>query len=281
MIQQHCYTRAQRGLFRQSEGYDTVARSDGLTEAFIKERLHPFCYYHPSRILQAKRVPAAEFPRAFTVVQFPEGSTLIGQTVYVETDFTGQRPTFFTHNYVMPQAEAGSFAPCLLKRLYFFTESDWDQLPELDTLPMNDGEANVADEPGPLPFDEARLLQLVDAIADAVSGSRKVYVAFPSSCWIFPVLTWLYDRLPEDVLQVLGFTTFSREPVNKKFLHLIFMDKGCMGDVRSEWDYVFDFNTGRFQIPEKLEERPEPEAEIEPPKETTLEKIARIFGVGK
>lgn len=247
-IQQHCYTRSPKGLFRKSEGYDTVARSNGLPEDFITERLHSFCYYHPSRLMQAKRLPSEEFPRAVTVVHFPEGLTMIGQTVYVEADYTGQRSTFFTHNYVIPSCNpvVQEFCPTLLNKLDFFTSTCWEHLHELDELPYHQ-EAEIASL-GPLPFEERRLRQLIYTLLESITGTKKVYVSLPGQDWVMPVLMWLYEHLPSDAAKLLGFTTYSREPENKKFLHLTFIDKGCINinDQALERDYIFDFDSGNF-----------------------------------
>ena len=287
-IEQHYYTRAKRGLFRQSEGYDTIAHSAGLTESFIKERLHPFCYYHPSRIMQAKRVPAADFPKAYTLVHLPEGLTVIGRTTYLESDYTGQRTAFFTHNYVLPHFDG--FCPSILKRLNF--ASSWDDesiLNPLEELPLAPAETESV---GPLPFDEGWLDELIVACTLAVEGTQKIYVTLPALEWTFPMLMWLYSRLPKDVAQSLGFTTYAREPVNKKFLHLIFMEKGSLNNSEAERDYVFDFDARYFHIPETFEE-----SEISEEKgnhkdsgaanskfdtsNSIIYKMARIFGVLK
>ena len=45
MIQQQLYTRERSGIFRGTEGFDTVAVSDGLDAVFIKKLLHPVCGY--------------------------------------------------------------------------------------------------------------------------------------------------------------------------------------------------------------------------------------------
>ncbi|MCL2400044.1 MAG: hypothetical protein FWC91_09945 [Defluviitaleaceae bacterium] len=248
MIQQHCYTKTKQGIFNKHEGYDTVARSPGLTESFIKERIHPFCFYHPSRLLQAKRVPAEEFPRTLNIVHFPEGQMLIGQTIYVESDYTNQHSTFFTHNYILPKPE--NLSPenigTMLCRTNFLTETEWDQLLELKELPLHDSIATGT--VGPLPFDQHRMQQLIYVLLDAILGIKKVYVILPDLVWVRPTLMWIYDQLPKDAAQTLGFTTYSREPEKKQFLHLIFMEKGSIlpGDARVKDDYILDFYSGYF-----------------------------------
>jgi len=293
MIEQHCYTRAAKGLFRKSAGYDTVARSAGLDESFIKERLHPFCYYHPSKTLQALRVPAEEFPRSITLVHFPNGKMLLGQTVYLESDFTGQRPTFFTHNYVMPNPEAltPEVIGAMLYKTAFLTETEWEQLPVLEELPSYEIKGVPV---GEIPFDDMRLRQLLYVLLEAVNGAKKVYVIVPGEEWVYSMLMWLYSRLPADAANILGFTTFNREPENKKFLHLIFMGEGSLSpnDARVERDYVFDFDSKNFSdnLPDLTEEDlqrqiadfaiAEDEKEPEPVKVQEVKKswFARLFG---
>ena len=200
--------------------------------------------------MQAKRVPAEEFPRSYTVIHFPDNLTLIGQTVYVESDYTGQRSAFFTHNFLVPRQENPPFSPDILSKMIFLTDTDWNELPELDTLPFHENDPNdeKADQSGPLPFDENRLMQLLYVILDAVNGAIKVYVILPGLDWTIPMLMWIYSQLPEPAAKALGFTTYAREPVNLKYLHLIFMDKGTIppGDAIIERDYVFDFEAGYF-----------------------------------
>ena len=285
----------------KTTGYDTVAKSAGLAEGFIKSHLHPFCYYHPSKALQALRLPAEEFPRALTVVQLPnqegqEGQMLLGQTVYVESDFTGQRSTFFTHNYVLnrPDNLAEAIGPMLYNTV-FLTSSEWEELPELNELPIHE-EKEVL-KPGQLPFDEDRLWQLVCAVMEAVAGAKKVYVVLPDSHWVRPMIMWLYNRLPGLAADNLGFTTYSREPENKKFLHLIFMEQTDLDKFEKlERDYVLDFDSGYFSknLPEltietlrqKIESfaipEPEPpetksESKQKPPKKGALEALKRML----
>jgi len=255
MIQQHCYTKARCGLFLQSEGYDTVACSPGLMEPFIKARLHPFCRYQPSRTLQVLRVPAEEFPRALTLVHFPEGLMLLGQTIYRESDFSGQQSAFFTHHYVMPKPERLSSIEMgiMLYKVLFLTETEWDHLPELEDLPLYDAEVESV---APLPFDRERLQQLIYTLLEAVAGTKKVYVTLPDMAWVKPMLLWIYSQLPSDISLLLGFTTYSRELMNEKYLHLVFMDKGSfhLEDPAIAGDYVFDFDSGFFSsnLPEGL-----------------------------
>lgn len=44
LIQQQMYTRERRGIFRSTEGFDTVANSKGLDASFIKRCCIPYVY---------------------------------------------------------------------------------------------------------------------------------------------------------------------------------------------------------------------------------------------
>ena len=45
MIEQQYYTRERGGLFTQTDGNDTVAKSPMLKLEYIKKSLHPICSY--------------------------------------------------------------------------------------------------------------------------------------------------------------------------------------------------------------------------------------------
>ena len=226
MIQQHCYSKTE-------EKSGTAARSPGLSEDFIAEYLLPLSYYHPSKKMQALRVPAEEFPRALSLAYFPGGEMVISQTVYTE-------PGFFTHQYIFNESLPELAIPLLYHTL-FLTATDWDQLEELETLPLIEQKSSDINA-GPLPFDDMRLMQL----ADILKAGRKAYVILPDLEWVRPMLTWLYNHLPENT--AFGFTTYSREPVNNNFLQLVFLEKGSMqfDDPGLQQDYVFDFDSGNF-----------------------------------
>jgi len=102
-------------------------------------------------------------------------------------------------------------------------------------------------KPSDMGFDKTRILQLVYTLMQAVTGSRKVYVVPPDGD-VRNLLGWLYKWLPPAIVQSLGFCTYSREPENKKFLHLVFLEKGILrpGDSRVARDFVFDFENGFF-----------------------------------
>jgi len=100
------YTRERGGIFHATDGYDTIAISEGLDHAFVKKYLHPFCIYHSPKILAERgEKDASIYPEAVTMFQPETGDLVIGQAVFVPADFTGTRSTYFMHNYIIPWAQ--------------------------------------------------------------------------------------------------------------------------------------------------------------------------------
>jgi len=242
-IEQQIYTRARQTLFQQSEGYGTVAKSDGLGEAFIKEQVHPYCMY-PTKLQNYKM-----HPKVVTLVHYPCGRMLFGQAVYKEKDFTGQRATFFAHNYIFPPQMVDKVLRNfgMLRHMEFLTEYDVAQgkLNALESanLARHCEELSTADEAAAFATKQSKKFQLnniLQCIAASISGTKKTYIIAPPSqihdfAWDF--LINLYTRLSEETRHQLGFCTYAREPVNKKGIHLIFIEKS---DSRFANDFVID-----------------------------------------
>lgn len=148
MIQQHFYTRERRGLYKNSAGYDTVAKSAGLSDAFVTKQIHPLCVY------------SGGGKPAFTLAHFPCGRMLFGRAVHI-TDFTGQRTAFFMHNYIFPASRVGEFLADIEKLLCArFEESCPADPPELCELPTG---------PREIP---ARFLKLYKSLPE---GARQTF----------------------------------------------------------------------------------------------------------
>ena len=253
-IEQHIYTRAKRTMFRQTEGYGTVAKSAGVGEAFIKEWVHPYCVYPTLPATQELRDCS---PPAISVVHYPCGRMLLGRAVYVSTDFTGQRAAFFAHNYILPPEVVGGVLQDFgkLRNVKFLCDYDVGQGDLLDCLPglciMADKKTNWSEKPTSW-FSEIcndRLQHMVQCVTSSVYNGKKTFVILPvgvrdSHEYAWDLLTKLYATLPEGIKHMLGFCTYACEPVNKKGLHLIFMKKDAvrLNDIRMAKDFVIDLN---------------------------------------
>lgn len=282
LIQQQIYTRERSGIFRATEGFDTVAASDGLDAVFIKKQLHPFCGYDaPAELVSRGEKDDASYPPAIHLFHTEGGDTVLGRSVYQSADFTGLRSAFLTHNYIIPAARQNE----IVTHYRDYVEAAFAeryvpeigrQLPELEHIPQN---PRYAQEGLPrlmaekllheLKLDEKTFKRLLFAVMTAVGeGRKKVYVALdvPAeqiSAAASALVQVLYASLPFEQRRRLGFITYAKEPQSRKFIHLQFVERGSIrpNDREIEKDYVFDLATGRAPQDE-LEEGRQPYLEI-------------------
>lgn len=266
MIGQQLYTRERRGIFRSTEGYDTVAKSEGLDQQFVKKQLHPLCVYDaPAELAASGEKDGAAYPETAYVLRLEGGEAVVGRSVYQAVDFTGLRSAFFTHNYVIPAAIADADPESYKAFLgaAFVDSYDIEQgmeLPDLAALPQAAGGAGLAGfdggqraAPAALNISEQRFKQLLFAVMASVGGRKKVYVALDVPIGRLPeqakaLLAVLYASLPYPFRKQLGFMTFAKEPQSRKGIHLTFVEKGSLraGDRNVDKDYTFDFVNDRF-----------------------------------
>jgi len=233
MIQQHMYTRERRGLYRQFEGYDTVAKSSDLADAFVKEAIHPYCVY-----------PPGSSTKAITLVHYSCGRMLLGQAVHVPADFTGQRAAFFAHNFIMPsEAVSDVLDDMRLENIIFENSYDIERggvLDALQNLPM--GMASGSE----IAIDEGLIYRIASCVTESIRGVKKTYVLVPHvqdfHRYVCELLAQLYQCLPEGMKHLLGFCTYAREPQQGKGIHLYFLrkDEVRAGDSRMAGDFVVD-----------------------------------------
>lgn len=270
-IEQQMYTRERRGVFRTTEGFDTVAASPGLDPSFIKKVLHPYCVYDaPAELTGRSEKDPAKFPPSIHLIHLESGETILGQNVYQSVDFTGLRSAFFAHNYVLSperseeQMKQGNWLDAV-----FATSYDIEQgtvlpaLTELPGAPLNGREAATgagpsarsvapADLLAALKMNETLFKRLLYAVMQAVATRRKVYIALdlPAeeiTAGAKELLRLLYAALPYAFRRQLGFMTFAKEPQAKKGVHLQFVERGTLRpkDRNTEKDFTFDLATGR------------------------------------
>lgn len=265
-IQQHYFTREREGVFRTNEGFDTVAVSPGLDPAFIKNALHPYCFYKGPRDLPESGDGPSEaaYPAALSVYHADNGDLVIGQTVYTSSDFTGQRSAFFTHQYVVPSERKDEWLRHP-ERLFalggFATSYDIAQgksLPEIHDPSAVYGHSEAGKR-----VETDRLLarfgltqevfeQLLASLMVSVTNRRKVYVVLDAEAAqaepdARQLMRLLFDCLPYAFRRRLGVLTFAGEPEGKQHIHVTFLEKGALrqADRQLERDMLFELPAGK------------------------------------
>lgn len=271
-ILQQYYTRGRQGIFRSNEGYDTVAKSPGLDNQFIKKTLHPFCVYDAPRQLQERAESNTRlYPEALVCFRAESGEMVLGRSVFVGADFTGQRNTFFSHNYVIPGERRDEFIkePANVFGLRAFEHSHGDmsgkELPELANLPYQAGLAGDRKQLlRQMEIDERLFKQLLYAVMSSLSAKKKVFISLngevgQSSAFAKQLLEILYGCLPYEMRRHFGFLTYSNEPQSKKYIHVMFVEQGSirLGNGHSDKDFLFDFANQLIHNADLLEEEHE------------------------
>lgn len=261
-IQQQYYTRGQQGIFRSNEGYDTIAKSPQLDNNFIKKTLHPFCGYDAPRELQERSEKDIRlYPESIALFHAESGEIVLGRSTYVGADFTGQRNTFFTHNYVIP----GELREVFIKKpekifsvKHFVSTHDISSGKDLEELldipcgqPLSSQEKKqLLDKLG---IDKTNYKQLLFAVMSSISSKKKVYISLDvdvseSSMYARKLLEIIYESLPYEMRRNFGFITYGNEPQSKKHINVMFVEKGSIrpGDRNIEKEFLFDYPNKRF-----------------------------------
>jgi hypothetical protein len=260
-IAQQMYTRERRGVFRSTEGFDTVAKSESLDNNFIKKILHPFCLYDaPAELTVRGEKDESVYPNALHLFHAENGDTVIGLSRYQATDFTGQRSAFFAHNLVVPASRSEEIVQSYGDWLHADFAERYEgelggTLPELSSIPV----IRTDRRPDPiaglrlLGIDEGIFKALLQAVMLSVAGKKKIYVALnvpitELSTRAVELTEILYSVLPYEFRRRLGVITYANEPQSRKYIHLSFVEKGSLrhGDRSIEKDFTFDLTTGRM-----------------------------------
>ncbi|QWU17110.1 hypothetical protein SAMN04487895_11364 [Paenibacillus sophorae] len=258
-IAQQMYTRERRGVYRSTEGFDTVAKSESLDNNFVKKILHPFCLYDAPAVLAAKgEKDESQYPPALHLFHLESGETVLGQSVFQPADFTGLRSAFFTHNYVLPASRAEEIVRDYGGYLHAdfakgFSGEPGEALPVLSGIPVpRRNRPRPADVLKSLGIGEGMFKSLLQAVMQSVSGKKKIYVSLSApvkelSSRAADLTEVLLSCLPFEFRRRLGVITYAKEPQSRKYIHLTFVETGSLrpGDRATEKDFIFDFAAGR------------------------------------
>jgi hypothetical protein len=262
LIQQQMYTRERGGIFHTTDGYDTIAISEGLEHAFVKKYLHPFCMYHaPKALTERGEKDASLFPKAVTIFQPETGHLVIGQAVFVPADFTGQRSTYFMHNYIVPPSRKDEWIknPEKLFQWKGFANSydimDGKIIPECDH--MESGEKDILLDKEvllkKLGLREDQFKQLLYAIMTSIAGKKKVFISLnvplkDYSTYALELLELISVYLPYAHRRKLGAITFTSSPETKNYIHVVFYEPGTLNiaDRSIEKQLIFDLSARRI-----------------------------------
>jgi hypothetical protein len=264
-ILQHIYTRDREGVFRTTEGFDTVAMSPSLDRRFVQSVLQPYCLYKaPKELLTRPDADGSQFPDSTTVFPASNGMLVAGRSLYVSADFTGQRSSTFTHQLLIPELRKDEFLqkPEKLFQINSFVSRydirEGKQLAELSDITFADEHVDYNLLAG-VGFDELLFKQLVYAVMASLSPvktgpKRKVYISLNSNISVCSddakrLCILLYKLLPWEMRRQLGVVTYNNEPESRQNIHLMFVEKGSIAAAEKglERDVLFDIDAQKFR----------------------------------
>jgi hypothetical protein len=197
-----------------------VAHSEGLSEAFIKNDILPYCVYS-----------GGNKEKCLTAVNYPCGRMLLGQAVH-------DGRVFFQHNYIIPPQGVKDI--CLkVKFETAYNASRGESLPALEDLPE---EELIIDKEITTELTEEAFSYIIACLAQSTAGGKKTYILTPCDDvhgFACNLLALLLPRLPAPLRHVLGFCTNTRGPLNKRGIHLIFTNDPRIPT--SEGHFLIDF----------------------------------------
>lgn len=267
MIEQQYYTRYKKGLYSNNPGFDTVAKSEGLEDEFIKRVLHPLCIYEAPLDLIGEE-DTLKYPKALYCVNCDEG-LIIGQATFCGKDYSGNRNTYFVHNYIIPENEKAIYLENPDKIIYMDNfKVNWDfnfkkEIEEiLETSYNKESEVNLSFEElkNKLKIKDERFKQLVLACKKGVECDKKIYVIFDIEVSLIDkyareLLKYVYRELSYETREKFGFITYTKSPISIENINVMFLNKGSIKRLTTEIKagYLFDFAENNFYI-DDLEE---------------------------
>lgn len=262
MIEQQYYTRERGGLFTQTDGYDTVAKTPLIKLDFIKKNLHPLCSYDiPSELQKSGETDESKYPPNFVIFPTSTGEMIVGQAIYKSKDFTGLRSTFFMHNFVLSDKEKRRYVkePEKLFGITGFatgySEENGRELPTLAGIPYKGDSPYFKDREKlftRLEMDQALFHKLIYATFIAATSKKKIYIVLNVPIEELgemskALLYHLYQEMPWSITEMLGICTYSGKLEAKKSIQITFLDQNTIRyDAKIGKEFIFDFVNKKF-----------------------------------
>ena len=107
MAYQHFYSRVphRMSMFKRTDGYDTFAKSEGLTREYIDKELSVVCDYKPTKY-ENTLILEDKLPPVYCKYSSSNGEDMILSCLsYVAKDYTNERSSFMVHTVILSGEE--------------------------------------------------------------------------------------------------------------------------------------------------------------------------------
>lgn len=278
MFDQQLYTRSNHGgLVINTPGFDTVAKTEGLTLKELKE-LANYCKYE----VDGDLINSEDYnlcPKVRSMLELPNGNVLIGQSVFRMEN----RAVFLTHNFI---CQKGSLSWETMRHNYReltspqeFIETFADNGNKINLEQLHSISASVENGPfgssASTGWNQAKLMmmalekyhitleslfRLINVLFFAIGNGRKLFISLPCGTQEINaaaeiILQCLYALLPYDVRTKAGYMTCFTGKGVKNAIVLYFVPKEIIPaskrvvkikDRNINNDFIFNFNDSIF-----------------------------------
>ena len=277
MFDQQLYTRSNHGgLVLNTPGFDTVAKTEGLTLKELKE-LENYCKYE----VDGNLINSEDYnlcPKVRSMLELPNGNVLIGQSVFRMEN----RAVFLTHNFICqkgspswenmrhnyreltsPQEFIETFADngnkINLEQLYSISASV-KNAPSGSSASTSWNQAKLMMILEKYHINSESLFRLINVLFFALANGRKLFISLPCSTQEINaaaeiILQGIYALLPYDVRTKAGYMTCFTGKGVKNAIVLYFVPKEIIPaskrvvkikDRNISNDFIFNFNDSIF-----------------------------------
>jgi hypothetical protein len=265
MIQQHMYTRSREGLTSTTVGYDSIAKSNGLSIGVVQsDYLRSLYKYSVPLTISSDDVNIEEFPKSIYGISMPDGYFVLGQNKYKDDEYSqGTRSAFFSHQYYIPHAEMNDFYQNP-KKLFQVTsfEGVYDLekgkvLPTVEDIPHQENDINGLELLNRLGIDEQYFQQLLLASFMSIQNGKTVYITLDVPVTrltenALQLLELIFRCLPYAIRKQLGFNTYTNNTRVHQKMNIVFLENGSLDGQAVPNHYVFDFNRQAFNLLHEL-----------------------------
>ncbi|MDR3599876.1 MAG: hypothetical protein P4L49_05240 [Desulfosporosinus sp.] len=278
MYDQQLYTRSNHGgLVLNTPGFDTVAKTEGLTLKELKE-LENYCKYE----VDGNLINTEDYnlcPKVRSMLELPNGNVLIGQSVFRMEN----RAVFLTHNFI---CQKGSLSWENMRHNYReltspqeFIETFADNGNKINLEQLHSISASAKNAPFGSSASTGRnqaklmmmalekyhinseaLFKLINVLFFALENGRKLFVSLPCGTQEINaaaeiILQGIYALLPYDVRTKAGYMTCFTGKGVKNAIVLYFVPKEIIPaskrvvkikDRNISNDFIFNFNDSIF-----------------------------------
>jgi hypothetical protein len=262
LIKQQYYTRERKGIFSRTPGFDSVAISAGIDLKMLKDIIHSYCFYDAPEELLLNNAKEEEFPKSLCFFTIEGGPMMIGQAVFKSSDYTGQRNSFFMHNYIIPEEEKYNYLKSPEAIVYsggFITEYDMEkgmELPEVNKIAYAKDEDCFENSKvllQELKIDEEKLKAILLAVYMSVINKKKLYIVLEVEIqklnyYSKALIKFILKALPIEIRKKVGFLTYTNKTVSKKGINIIFVEKASrnLNTIEAKSNYVISFEKNEW-----------------------------------